>query len=176
MNSRLLSIFLVCLMGMASWAPRALAEGNCPPGYFPIGGGTGGWEGCAPMGPMPAPQNNSNQQSSPTSTMKRHWASRWGAIATTNGAFGYSVEMRSEESAKSLALADCESKSQGSPCRIMLVYQDQCAALVWGDEGNVASYSPTAAEAEQRALSACERRNLKRCEVYYSACSFPDLE
>lgn len=27
------------------------AEGRCPPGMFPIGGGGAGWEGCAPMGP-----------------------------------------------------------------------------------------------------------------------------
>lgn len=30
----------------------AFAEGRCPPGYFPTGGGTAGWAGCAPMGPM----------------------------------------------------------------------------------------------------------------------------
>jgi hypothetical protein len=176
MNSRLFSILLLCIIGLASWAPKVLAEGNCPPGYFPIGGGTGGWEGCAPMGPMPAPQNNNNQQSSPTSTMKRRWASRWGAIATTNGAFGYSVEMRSEESAKSSALADCESKSQGKSCRINFVYRDQCAALVWGDKGNIAASSETAAKAEKLALSACSDHKDTNCEVYYSACSYPDLE
>lgn len=27
------------------------AEGRCPPGMFPTGGGDAGWEGCAPMGP-----------------------------------------------------------------------------------------------------------------------------
>lgn len=27
------------------------AEGRCPPGMFPTGGGGAGWEGCAPMGP-----------------------------------------------------------------------------------------------------------------------------
>jgi hypothetical protein len=31
--------------------PSAWAEGNCPDGMFPIGGGNAGWEGCAPMGP-----------------------------------------------------------------------------------------------------------------------------
>jgi hypothetical protein len=34
----------------ASLATPVWAEGNCPPGYFPIGGGNAGWEGCAPMG------------------------------------------------------------------------------------------------------------------------------
>lgn len=28
---------------------NAKAEGNCPPGMYPIGGGNAGWHGCAPM-------------------------------------------------------------------------------------------------------------------------------
>nr|WP_298686289.1 hypothetical protein [uncultured Dongia sp.] len=39
---------LACL----SYSVEARAEGNCPDGFFPIGGGNAGWEGCAPMGPM----------------------------------------------------------------------------------------------------------------------------
>jgi hypothetical protein len=38
------------LVTLAGFAPAASAEGNCPPGFFPIGGGNAGWEGCAPMG------------------------------------------------------------------------------------------------------------------------------
>ncbi|MGI0493785.1 hypothetical protein ACN4EG_18540 [Alkalinema pantanalense CENA528] len=49
---------------------RVRAEGNCPPGFFPIGGGSAGWVGCAPMDgggggssspsqPAPPPMNNS---------------------------------------------------------------------------------------------------------------------
>ena len=37
------------------------AEGNCPDGYFPIGGGSAGWEGCAPMGPAEG-TNDSHQE------------------------------------------------------------------------------------------------------------------
>ena len=50
-----LRIFLLVL-GIASGgifmlgSGSAAAEGRCPPGYFPIGGGGSGWEGCAPMG------------------------------------------------------------------------------------------------------------------------------
>jgi len=28
---------------------KIFAEGNCPNGYYPVGGGNGGWQGCAPM-------------------------------------------------------------------------------------------------------------------------------
>jgi hypothetical protein len=37
------------LVTLAWVAPLARAEGFCPPGHYPIGGGTGGWVGCAPM-------------------------------------------------------------------------------------------------------------------------------
>jgi hypothetical protein len=42
--SLILGTFSLCATGLAR------AEGNCPPGMFPIGGGSAGWEGCAPMG------------------------------------------------------------------------------------------------------------------------------
>lgn len=31
---------------LISPAGLAFAEGRCPDGYFPIGGGNAGWEGC----------------------------------------------------------------------------------------------------------------------------------
>lgn len=44
--------FRVILAGIIAliWADPSWAEGRCPDGYFPIGGGDAGWEGCAPMG------------------------------------------------------------------------------------------------------------------------------
>lgn len=40
------------LAGLGAPVPAAHAEGRCPPGFYPTGGGTAGWLGCAPMGPM----------------------------------------------------------------------------------------------------------------------------
>ena len=43
------AIFAAIMLALALfWVTPANA---CPPGYFPIGGGSAGWEGCAPMGP-----------------------------------------------------------------------------------------------------------------------------
>lgn len=39
-------LLLAMLASVALWA-----EGRCPPGFFPTGGGNAGWLGCAPMGP-----------------------------------------------------------------------------------------------------------------------------
>lgn len=51
-----MSRFCLCLAAflglfLISLAP-ASAEGRCPPGFYPTGGGDAGWLGCAPMGPM----------------------------------------------------------------------------------------------------------------------------
>ena len=61
-------------------AGSAWAEGNCPQGYYPIGGGNGGWAGCAPIPNDNAPAPDPGPQ----------WERRWGAIAVdeTVGRFG----------------------------------------------------------------------------------------
>ncbi len=47
----LLALIGVPLVGAAlTFSVPSRAEGRCPDGYFPIGGGDAGWEGCAPMG------------------------------------------------------------------------------------------------------------------------------
>ena len=46
MKLHLVFASIILLLGAgSSWA-----EGRCPPGYFPTGGGNAGWDGCAPMG------------------------------------------------------------------------------------------------------------------------------
>ena len=44
-------IMLACFVWPAL-AGAAHAEGPCPPGFYPTGGGQSGWHACAPMGPM----------------------------------------------------------------------------------------------------------------------------
>lgn len=51
-NLKRLGALLVGLLLPVIWLHPAHAEGRCPPGYFPTGGGTAGWLGCAPMGPI----------------------------------------------------------------------------------------------------------------------------
>lgn len=41
----------VCFAALAT-STMARAEGRCPPGFYPTGGGTTGWLSCAPMGPI----------------------------------------------------------------------------------------------------------------------------
>lgn len=86
-------IRLACVLSLCLFTCTVSAEGNCPNGYYPIGGGNSGWQGCAPMStgdagnpPDPGPQ----------------WATRWGAIAVDGdkGSFGGVEGQRSKGAAK----------------------------------------------------------------------------
>ena len=141
------------------------AEGRCPDGYFPIGGGNAGWEGCAPMGP-----GSGAGDAAPT---RPQWETRWGAIATGPGTIGASTGMDSQNIAEKQAMSDCQSQSKGKPCKISVAYYNQCAALAWGVEGSIWARSPDLKDAEETALSSCNVRTTK-CDIYYSACSYAE--
>lgn len=141
------------------------AEGRCPDGYFPIGGGNAGWEGCAPMGPE---SGAGDAEDTPPK-----WKTRWGAIATGPGIIGASTGMDSQNSAENHAMSDCQAQSGGKPCKISVAYYNQCAALAWGVEGSIWARSPDLKDAEETALSSCKDRTTK-CDIYYSACSYAE--
>ena len=142
----------------------ARAEGNCPDGYFPIGGGSAGWEGCAPMGPAAGAGDAGPQP---------QWEARWGAIATANGALGVSAGKNSRSIAEQQAMADCQAQSRGKPCKIDLVYHNQCAAVAWGDAGSLWARSADVQDAEAIAMRTCQDKTTN-CDIYYSGCSNPE--
>ncbi|WP_425272292.1 DUF4189 domain-containing protein [Methylocystis parvus] len=57
------------------------------------------------------------------------WESRWGAVAVTNGAFGYSHSWPTERQAISKALAACSRDAGGATCTLKQSYHDQCIVL-----------------------------------------------
>lgn len=97
-------------LGIALFTPApSMAEGRCPPGYFPVGGGGAGWEGCAPMGGEPGEG---------TDTSAPEWETRWGAIATGSGAFGAVENARSKKEAERIAMARCLQSTANARCKI----------------------------------------------------------
>jgi hypothetical protein len=104
------------------WVTPAKAEGNCPPGYFPIGGGSAGWEGCAPMGPASG-GNSSSSDSGPshqiTSVPRRPTELGFMAAAyhTDTGAYWVSIKVKTLEAAKARVLDACN-KATGGGCHI----------------------------------------------------------
>lgn len=150
----------------------AYAEGNCPPGYYPIGApsGQGGPQGCAPIpnqGNQQQPQPEVFDQQPPAT----QWADRWGAIATyePNGSLGTATDMATKSSAVQAALEDCESQ-HGSTCKIQIAYSNQCAAMVVGGAFFNIKAGLTVQIAEEAGLKMC-KSSADDCHVYYSACS-----
>ena len=149
------------LVGLALvLAGPSRAEGSCPAGYYPIGGGNAGWQGCAPMG------GGRDEDQGP------QWETRWGAIATGPGAFGAVENATSKRSAERIAMQRCRASTPGAQCKIKGTYHDQCTALAWGDGGALAFRSPDRADAERMAVAICSQHTTD-CQLYYSACSLP---
>lgn len=147
---------------------RAHAEGNCPDGYYPIGGGApGAPQGCAPI---PGGGNQPGQQSQ---SPPPQWAAQSGAIVTdpTKGILGTAVNMESQASAEHAAFAECKSKG-GTACKLDVTYTNGCAAMVAGDAAYKASSAATMDEAVASATKICSGKSAG-CHVYYSACSLP---
>lgn len=141
------------------------AEGNCPQGYYPIGGGNGGWAGCAPIPSNDAPSPNTGPQ----------WERRWGAIAVDatvsrfGGAEGYGSARRAEKA----AVAACRKNGGTHRCKAMGgAYYNQCGALAWGDQRFEIYSAGTADEANEYALRACSAQTTN-CRIYYTGCSAP---
>ena len=163
-SRHLLAVFLIGTVG------TALAEGRCPDGYFPIGGGSAGWEGGAPMGPEPAHgQEPDRQLDGP------QWDTRWGAIARGKaGGWGAVSDMLTERSAQKAALKQCENtaSTKRAGCKVAITYYNQCAVYVWGSAGGVSSSAIDVPTASERATALCKKSS-NDCELLYSNCSYP---
>lgn len=143
---------LACLASGPSFADG----GTCPPGYYPVGGGSS--IGCAPL---------------PSSSAQSHrprvrWDDRSGALAMDplSGRFAAVERKSSERQARRAALAEC-----GKGCQVLMAYSNGCMSLVWG--GGISFYAngPDAAMAEARALQECSTEAPNQCSVSYTGCS-----
>ena len=163
---RRLPIVLILLIGFCS-TELVSAEGRCPDGYFPVGGGNAGWEGCAPMGGSIEPEEEMWRPPS------EQWEARWGAIATGHGGgFGAVENARSKRVAERQAMAQCKKVSDvpNPECKAF-TYSNQCGAYAWGVQGGEKVSASRLVDAEAEALRRCQARS-GRCQVYYGDCSF----
>jgi uncharacterized protein DUF4189 len=86
---------------------------------------------------------------------------------------GGTVEDRdSRAEAEKIALDLCR-KNGGNRCKVLVAFDNQCAAMVQEPSGGTVhgNTGATIELAEKRALEACSGEN--RCEVVYSKCSHP---
>lgn len=164
---RFLLLGLLLLLGNVTHA-----EGNCPPGYYPIGAppGQAGPQSCAPI----PGYGNSQQQQHPQQSPPPQWASRWGAIATDGpgGHLGIATNLSSKSDAEQEAIIDCQAKG-GAPCAIEVAYDNECAAMVVGHTEHSSNAAATLDEAIHLGMLICNNAGDTNCHVYYSACSLP---
>ncbi|WP_081419698.1 DUF4189 domain-containing protein [Xanthomonas cannabis] len=157
----LIGVFVCVSLGQPF---SARAEGNCPPGFYPIGGQ--GVSGCAPI-------EGSSGAASPTATGE--WQTRWGALSMdeANGFIGASSSQKSKGLARKEAELECK-RLGGVKCRPIFYYKNQCAAIAvsLGTNGYGYSGAPSIDEAETSAMKTCAAKSdIGKCKVTYSACS-----
>ena len=159
----LLICFLLLLIG------EAHAEGNCPPGQYPIGTPQGqiGPQGCAPI-------PGYNQQQAQPQPPPERWVDQWGAIATDGpgGHFGADTSSQSQAVAEQIAVSRCKING-GSICEVEISYRNGCAAMVVGHLQHSSNSAPTQNEAVHTGMKVCTDAGDTNCHVYYSDCSPP---
>jgi hypothetical protein len=151
-------VAMTALLGLGLTTP---ASANCPPGYYQTS--QTDYVGCAPL-----PSNGG----APAAPSGPQWASRYGAIAITNGAFGAANGMSSKRKAEKAAMKQCVANG-GKACRIRDTYWNQCVALAWGDDLNSVDFGADKPQVEANAMARCSK-STKNCELYYSACSYAE--
>lgn len=98
----------------------------------------------------------------------------WGAIASRQGAFGYSFNHRTRDDAERSALARCDrAAGRAGKCEVRAYFDRSCAALATGNFGEWgAGVAPTEAAAIKAAIGTCESYlPTEPCKVTVKVCS-----
>lgn len=155
---------LVCFLCLSAGVH---AEGNCPSGYYPIGGRA--TAACAPI-PGNGNARGAGQQQSPAPV----WENRWGAMATDEprGVLGAVTGFPNEQAAQRAALSDCKAKG-GINCTPTISYKNGCTALTVSDSSFYYGADTTIEIVSSDGMRACTEAGKKNCRTYYTACSPP---
>lgn len=158
------------LLALFCFSVGAHAEGNCPSGYYPIGGAT--TAACAPIPGGSQGGGGYSQQRGPDLPAPV-WEDRWGAIAFDGprGILGAAANLRTEQAAKWAALNDCKAKG-GENCQSEVIYRNGCTAFTIGDRNYYHGSNDLLDQVVAEGLKLCTEKDTN-CETYYRACSLP---
>jgi len=160
-------------LAAVSFAERAAAEGNCPPGYYPQSGQ--GWQGCAP-GP-----HAGGEMQAPRVVFDGYWQKTWGALAASatgaNGSGASVSGLATKDEAAISALKQCRANGGGDGCEVNFVYFNQCVAVsgpIKDDLGRTFFRGGKDIETASRmVLADCSSKAGSQCEVVLTQCSEP---
>lgn len=163
---KIINVVTLLIVGM--FCPSLHAEGNCPPGQYPIGGQ--GVVGCAPI-----PQGGGGISAGPSASGK--WHKTWGAIVwdRETAALGASAGMLKKQDAVEQAVTKCHSDG-GKSCRDkVFTYKNQCAAIASTEESSyIISSGASEQVAKSESLNKCRLHG--ECKVIYVNCADPLFE
>ncbi|NJL63111.1 MAG: DUF4189 domain-containing protein [Methylacidiphilales bacterium] len=149
-------------------ADSAKADGNCPDGYYPIGGGNAGWEGCAPYDtrseyPTVPDRPEPDKPRVPTMYANSYIAVAWHPKATDVWA---TWNHRTTEKSQQVALSAC-TQVMGAGCTIAVSGWNGSVAIarnksnsIWYGWGNKPD------NARVNALKDCKEKN-KDCTIVH---------
>ena len=166
-----LLIYIIALTSLGSVS----AQTACPIGVP---------AGSPQCGPSPASHGNHQQQPPPEVRYvpDGEWLLTWGAIAqATNGDTGVAVGQSTEEAARKISIDSCRSLEGRQDCRILITYQNRCAAMAAPFDNGVevpgrtrVAGARTIAIASNTAIENCKKaRGSGDCRVVYSDCTKP---
>ncbi|WP_287940397.1 DUF4189 domain-containing protein [Sphingopyxis sp.] len=141
-------------------SPAAHAEGGCPDGFFPIGGGTGGWQGCAPIpgyddgGREEEPRQPTRSAYDNYYAAAWHRDSSWAWLVT-----GYSNRTRADRA----ALAACNA-AMGSGCTTAAGGANGALVISRGVEGDLYAVSGADKGKAEKAMAKYCRDANDECE------------
>lgn len=169
------TLLAISFFGLTLFGVDAHAQVVCAPGSYSVLGGVEvpNASYCAPMATDDDDDSDSYGGTSAPEAPEPQWETRWGAIATGEGAYGAGLSFATEQGAIDRALSECKAHTKGKPCRVRQTFHNQCAALAGGDAGSIAWSSSEVGIAKQKAVAACSQHT-KNCEVLYSGCSYPE--
>ncbi|WP_354273315.1 MULTISPECIES: DUF4189 domain-containing protein [Stenotrophomonas] len=156
----------------------AFAEGNCPPGFYPIGGQ--GVQGCAPIPGGGASAGQAAPAAAPVPTGE--WIKTWGAIAVSQATSdaGVSTGKLSRSEAERQALELCAGKG-ANDCALHTAYRNQCVSWMipggrLGKGKSGIGTGPTPADARSGASKVCRDDQGAGCIETYANCTEPQFK
>lgn len=118
---RLLRPWFIVLASLIAtcWVGMARAEGNCPPGYYPIGDPAQGSTGCAPLPDNQPDRRNDTGSGQVTPSLGPPLARGWTALVhdAAGTVVVHVTGMKSRREALQAAMTQCRAKG-GSECKL----------------------------------------------------------